>query len=250
LIPYFVVPDIHVGPWRISPFSPLLVSAVLLGTLLALRRGRTHGLSPDLVFRVSFWALVSGLAGAHLAKLTMDHTSLVFSDPMIILKTTRGIRSLGAFFGGLLGAVVYCRLRKVSYFEIFHLLDVIAWALPFAWMVGRLGCALVHDHRGLATTSWIGVRFPEGTRYDLGLIEFLFLIGLSVMFYWLGRKPRVPGFFFALFAIVYGAFRVWLDTLHVQPFRYYGGAVGVALGLIAWRAASVSADRFQSREDA
>ena len=61
-------------------------------------------------------------------------------------------------------------------------LDIIAYAMPIGWMIGRLGCTLAHDHRGLASTSWIAVNFPEGPRYDLGLIEFLFLIGWSLLF--------------------------------------------------------------------
>ncbi|MDP8979305.1 MAG: hypothetical protein M3O35_01795, partial [Acidobacteriota bacterium] len=108
------------------------------------------------------------------------------------------------------------------------------YGLPFAWMIGRLGCALAHDHRGLPSTSWIAVRFPEGPRYDLGLIEFLFLIVLATAFRILDRRPRPVGFFFGLFGVVYGAFRIWLDTLHIQPMRFYGGAAAVLIGLLAF----------------
>jgi phosphatidylglycerol:prolipoprotein diacylglycerol transferase len=101
-------------------------------------------------------------------------------------------------------------------------------------MVGRLGCALAHDHRGLWTTNWIAVKFPEGSRYDLGLIEFLFLIGMAALFWALDRKARPVGFFFALYGVLYGAFRIWLDTLHAEPLRYYEGAAYVVIGLLIW----------------
>jgi phosphatidylglycerol:prolipoprotein diacylglycerol transferase len=101
-------------------------------------------------------------------------------------------------------------------------------------MLGRLGCTLAHDHRGLASTSWIAVKFPEGPRYDLGLIEFLFLIGMVIGFRILDRRPRPVGFFFVLYGVVYGGFRIWLDTLHIQPLRFYGGAIGVSIGLLGW----------------
>jgi prolipoprotein diacylglyceryltransferase len=42
------------------------------------------------------------------------------------------------------------------------------------------------------------------------------------------------GFFFGLFGVVYGGFRIWLDTLHVQPARFYGGAAGVLVGLVGF----------------
>ena len=116
------------------------------------------------------------------------------------------------------------------------MLDTIAFALPFGWMIGRFGCFLAHDHRGDLTASWIAVQFPEGPRFDLGLIEFLFLIVLNGLFYWLDRQPRPVGFFFALFGVVYSAFRIWLDTLHTQPFRFYGGMFGCAVGIAGWLA--------------
>jgi len=101
-------------------------------------------------------------------------------------------------------------------------------------MWGRLGCALAHDHRGLFTDSWMAVRFPEGPRYDLGLIELVFLAGLAGAFWVLDRRARPVGFFFGLYGVVYGGFRIWLDTLHIQPMRFYGGAVGVAVGILGW----------------
>ncbi len=114
------------------------------------------------------------------------------------------------------------------------MLDVITFALPFGWIFGRLGCFLVHDHRGEFTTSWIGILFPEGPRFDLGLIELLFLIPLSGLFLVLDRKPRPTGFFFALFGIVYGGFRIWLDTLALEPFRYFGWILVCLVGSIGW----------------
>jgi phosphatidylglycerol:prolipoprotein diacylglycerol transferase len=233
MIPYFSLPVLRIGSRSITAFGLLLVLAVLVGIAIVLRRAARLKIDRDLMFRMSFWGIVSGLAGAHVAKMAMDYTPQFTADPLIVFRPG-GIRSLGGFIGGLLGATVYCRLRGVSLFETFRLLDVMSFALPFAWMIGRLGCFLAHDHRGHFTNSWIGVRFPEGTRYDLGLIEFIFLIGLSGLFYWLDRRPREVGFFFALFGMVYGVFRVFLDTLHYQPFRFYGGLFGCAVGLAGW----------------
>lgn len=113
-------------------------------------------------------------------------------------------------------------------------LDSIAYAMPIGWMIGRLGCTLAHDHRGNFSTSWIAVNFPEGPRYDLGLIEFLFLIVMVTAFRLLDRRPHPLGFFFGLYGVVYGGFRIWLDTLHVQPMRFYGGIAGVVVGLTGW----------------
>jgi phosphatidylglycerol:prolipoprotein diacylglycerol transferase len=235
MIPYYPEPVFWVGsrPW--PAFSLLLILAVVTGISIVLKRASSQGIERDLMFRMSFWAIVSGLAGAHVAKMAMDYSPQFAANPLIVFQPG-GIRSLGGFIGGLLGVISYCRLRGIAFFETFRLLDVMSFALPFAWTIGRLGCFLAHDHRGNLTTNWMAVQFPEGTRYDLGLIEFIFLIGLSALFYWLDRRPRAVGFFFGLFGMVYGAFRVFLDTLHVQPFRFYGGLFGCAIGLAGWMA--------------
>jgi prolipoprotein diacylglyceryltransferase len=116
------------------------------------------------------------------------------------------------------------------------MLDRIAYVLPFSWMIGRFGCALIHDHVGRSATSWIAVQFPNGPAYDLGLIEFLLLIPLSILFWALGRQPRPAGFFFGLFGVLYGALRAWLDTLEIHPFGWplCAALLGAVTGLIGW----------------
>jgi prolipoprotein diacylglyceryltransferase len=47
-----------------------------------------------------------------------------------------------------------------------RLLDTAAFAVPFAAALGRLGCALAHEHPGRLSKSWLAVRYPGGARYD------------------------------------------------------------------------------------
>lgn len=235
MIPYFPEPVLPLGPIHIHAFGALVAVAVLVGGRIMVRRAHRMGIRAEEMFRLCFWVFVSGLIGAHVAKTVMEDPAFP-TDPTRILTTSVGIRSLGGISGGLIGGLLWCGFRKLSLFETLRRLDIIAYALPFAWMFGRLGCALAHDHRGLPSTSWIAVQFPEGPRYDLGLIEFLFLIGLAILFRVLDRRPRPVGFFFGLYGVVYGGFRIWLDTLHAQPARFYGGAAGVLIGLAGWAA--------------
>jgi phosphatidylglycerol---prolipoprotein diacylglyceryl transferase len=234
MIPYFLQPVLHLGPFEIHAFGVLVVVAVLVGGRMILRRAHGLGIPVAEMFRFCFCMYACGMIGAHLAKTAMDNAPAFLADPSIVLRTSSGVRSVGGLSGGFLGGLLWCRFRRLSFFETLRRLDIVAYALPVAWMIGRLGCALAHDHRGLPSSSWIAVRFPEGPRYDLGLIEFLFLIGLAVTFRALDRRPRPVGFFFGLYGVLYGGFRIWLDTLHLQPMRFYGGAVGVILGVLGW----------------
>jgi phosphatidylglycerol:prolipoprotein diacylglycerol transferase len=234
VIPYYPEPDFRIGPIELHAFGLMLVAAVLLGGYIMVKRACVLKMSGHLMFSVSQWAIACGLIGADLAKFAMDYTPVIRAHPSIVFTTSFGIRSIGGVAGGLMGALICCRLRRVSWFETFRMLDIMAFAMPFAFMVGRLGCALVHDHPGIPSTSWIAVQFPDGPRYDLGLVEFLFLIPMSALFYLLDRKPRPAGFFLALYGVLYGGLRIWLDTLHIQPMRFYEGIALCCLGLTAW----------------
>jgi|HubBroStandDraft_6_1064221.scaffolds.fasta_scaffold08179_2 phosphatidylglycerol:prolipoprotein diacylglycerol transferase len=232
MIPYYAQPVLHLGPFEIHAFGALAALAVVVGGRVILVRAHRKGIPVEQMFRFCFWVYASAMAGAFLSKIAMDPA--VLAHPSNILHTSLGVRSVGGISCGFLAGVAWCLYHRLSLFEAMKRLDIIAYAMPTGWMIGRLGCALAHDHRGIASTSWIAVNFPEGPRYDLGLIEFLFLIGMVTSFHVLDRRPRPVGFFFGLYGVVYGGFRIWLDTLHVQPLRFYGGIAGVVVGLAGW----------------
>jgi|HubBroStandDraft_1064217.scaffolds.fasta_scaffold69579_2 phosphatidylglycerol:prolipoprotein diacylglycerol transferase len=234
MIPYYPQPAIHLGRLSIHAFGVLGALATLLAFWIILRRAHRRGIAMEEMFQFVCVMYLCGLAGAFFASTIMADPQAFVTHPGRVFHVAVGIRSCGGLMGGLLSGLAWSAFRRLSLYETLRRFDVLVYAFPAAWMVGRLGCALAHDHRGLWTTSWIAVRFPEGQRYDLGLIEFIFLIGMSACFWALDRKPRPVGFFFALYAAPYGAFRIWLDTLHAEPLRYYEGATYVVIGLLIW----------------
>jgi len=234
MIPYYTQPVLSLGPFQIHAFGVLAATAVVVGGRVILRRAHCQGIPLEQMFRFCFWVYISAMVGAFLSKTVLEDFHGFLADPGRIFRMSVGVRSVGGISCGFLAGVAWCRYHRLSLFESMRRLDIIAYAMPTGWMIGRLGCALAHDHRGFASTSWIAVGFPEGPRYDLGLIEFLFLIGMVIAFLLLDRKPRPVGFFFGLYGVVYGGFRIWLDTLHQQPARFYGGAAGVVVGLVGW----------------
>ncbi|HEX5227716.1 MAG TPA: prolipoprotein diacylglyceryl transferase family protein [Bryobacteraceae bacterium] len=234
MIPYYPQPVLHLGPLQIHAFGFLAALAVVLGGRVVLLRAHRKGIPAEQMFQFCCWTYLIAMVCAVLSKLMLDNFPAFFVDPVGAFRTNLGFRSFGGIAGGFAGGLLWCRWRRLSFFETMRRFDIVAYATPFAWMIGRLGCTLAHDHRGLWTTSWIAVKFPEGSRYDLGLVEFLFLIAMTIAFRLLDRKPRPVGFYFGLYGVVYGGFRIWLDTLHAQPLRFYGGAVGVLVGLLGW----------------
>ena len=127
--------------------------------------------------------------------------------------------------------------------EIFRFFDAVAYAFPFAWIFGRLGCSFAHDHLGVESASWLAVDFPGGPRFDLGLLELAYTLPLAILFHLLGRRPRATGLYLALFFVLYGPVRFLLDTLRATDVRYggwtpgqYGSLLATLLGLWMLRA--------------
>jgi Prolipoprotein diacylglyceryl transferase len=117
------------------------------------------------MFRFCFWVYACAMIGAYFSKALMDDFPAVLADPARIFSNPLGVRSVGGIACGFLAAVAWCRFHRLSALESLRRLDIIAYAMPVGWMIGRLGCTLAHDHRGLASTSWIAVNFPEGPRW-------------------------------------------------------------------------------------
>ena len=257
MFPYFAQPQIGIGRFILRPFGVLVAISILVGRQMSIRRATRLGMPDVAPDPFALAILVGGFFGARLDKALLDNPRGVWADPMIVLRDWNGIASFGGLLGGLLGGILWMRHLRLTWEQRFQFLDIFAYVFPFAWVFGRLGCALANDHRGVLTNSWLAVRYPDGPRYNLGLIELIFTLLLAALFMLLDRKRRPVGFFFGLLGIVYGLFRLYLDTLHYEPIRYFGvtldqiGAVvtvlvGAAGAALAFRRSRASSDSLRS----
>ncbi|HEY4102249.1 MAG TPA: prolipoprotein diacylglyceryl transferase family protein, partial [Polyangiaceae bacterium] len=101
---------------------------------------------------------------------------------------------------------------------------------PAAWVFGRMGCSVAHDHPGIASDLWFAVQYPGGGRFDLGLYEMLLTIPLALAFLYLRRKPRPWGFYLGAMSIAYAPVRFALDFLRVKESNGLSGAVDPRYG--------------------
>lgn len=236
MLPYFEQPSYTVGPFTIYGYGILTFAAILTGWRLAVRRAGQVGLDAKTASRLCRLMALAGFAGAWMARTQIYAPGTRF-----------GFSSFGGLALGLAAAWVY--LRRSG--ETLRYLDAVAFAFPIAWMIGRAGCFLAHDHPGIRSESWLAVRFPGGPRFDLGLIEALYMLPVAGLFVLLGRRTRPPGFFAGMFLALYGPFRMALDRLHESPSadRWFGAAaavVGVAILLRAYCFSSGSKPKFSS----
>lgn len=238
MFPYVQEPVLRLGPVAIGAFQVLVFVAVVVGYEITVRRAVKRGWDPDDILGIGLWAVFLGFVGSHVLDTLLYEREAFKAHPLVILEFWGTMSSYGGLVGGILGGLLAMRLRKLSGAQMLAFFDLTAFAFPFAWIFGRLGCSLAHDHIGIATTSFLAVRFPDGPRYDLGLLELIWTLVICAAFLLLDRKKRPEGAYVAYFLVLYAPVRFVLDTLRVGDERYFGwtpgqyaSLAGAAIGL-------------------
>lgn len=225
MIPYVELPAISLGPLTVHPFGFLAVTAVVVGTKLAQWRARRLGVDETTLNELIGWVLVGGMAGAHVFERVLYQPSDLIEQPWSLLYFWDGLSSMGGFAGAIVGGLLWKQFRgAVS--SLLPLADIIVSVLPVAWIFARAGCAVVHDHPGIPTSTdnWLAVAYPGGARYDLGLLEMLLAVTLSVAVVSNWRRRRPVGWYVATVSLVYATVRFALDFLRtVESDPRYGG---------------------------
>ncbi len=253
MIPFLDLPPIALGPITIQPFGLSVAAAALIGLAIAQKRYTRYGLDAELGERLSWWAVGGGFIGAHLFAVLFYFPGQLLRDPLLLLRLWDHISSFGGMVGGAIGGALFLKYRapKMDERTRWSYLDAAAVAFAVSLMIGRIGCAMVHDHPGRVTDFPLAVSLGTPTAqalianayaganaagelplpaslstlgfHDLGLYELLYLAVIVLPVMWLlDRTPRRPGFFVVVFAALYMPVRFALDFLRVSDATYLG----------------------------
>ena len=217
-IPYVQLPPIRLFRVPIQPFGVLVGIGLIVGYLLGRRRAAVTGLDPQAATDGMIIAVLGALVMAHIIDVVLYYPEEVRANPLVLLTIWSDISSVGGFLGGGLGLYFYCNWRGLP---LRPYVDATVFGLVPAWIFGRMGCAVAHDHLGGPTHFFLGVRFPDGiVRHDLGFEEMLFAALLTVVLYTLRRVRPFEGFHTAVVLLLYAPVRFLLDFLRVADRTY------------------------------
>jgi phosphatidylglycerol:prolipoprotein diacylglycerol transferase len=222
VIPYIEHPVLDLGFYRLEAFRTLVLMAIVTQFVIVVRRAPRFGIEREDASRWIAWAVGCGLFGAHVFDALAYYPETVRENPLELLRFWGNLSSTGGMLFGLAGLVGVMTVQRVDRGRIVAFVDLTLFALPFTLALGRLGCGLQHDHLGVASTSPFAVAFPDGPRFDLGLLEFFVCVGIGALFLVLARRPRPSGFYAALFFSLYAPARFGLDALRTGDARYLG----------------------------
>jgi phosphatidylglycerol:prolipoprotein diacylglycerol transferase len=229
LIPYIQAPEKTlvedlplIGPLKLQVFGPLVATGVIIGWKRCLAYAKKKDIDEFLFRDYLFWMLVAAFVISHLVSVIFYFPDQIKKDPLVLIQVWNGLSSVGGFFGAALGMIWYLKKHKQP---IIVYADATIYGLLIGWCFGRMGCSLVHDHPGkvvpegtfLAVGPW-----PDGTwRYDLGLLELMFAVTLTLVLYvGIDVHKRRPGWLVGVVTTAYAPFRFFLDFFRTdEPSR-------------------------------
>ena len=259
MLPYVRVDDLTILGFHLHPFGMLVTLAIFVGTALARWRARQRGFDLQKLESFIGWMLFVGFASAHALDEILYRPHEVLHRPWSLLFFWQGIGSFSGFFGALVGIVLWRHfearpwrtiaglsfskiVRRPKALPILPFADLILSVFPLAWIFGRAGCSIAHDHPGTRAGSdaLLAVAYPGTTpgitdgpgphvtlgpvtfieghfpRYDLGLLELLLAVGISLVCVALWRRRRATGTYAIVVSLVYAPARFLLDFLRIE----------------------------------
>ena len=246
------------GPilWRIGPitirwYGLLIATAVLIGVVLSQYLAKRRHVNPDLVSDLSIWLVIGAIPAARLYYVLFEWSEYAQHPDRIIAIWQGGIAIHGAILGGLTAALIFAKLKQVSFWQ---LADLVAPALILGQAIGRWGNFFNSEAFGGPTNlPWKLYIPPERRPSELANFEYfhptflyeslwnlmVFSLLITLFFRGLQGKPRLKvGTLFLFYLAAYSCGRLWIeglrtDSLMLGPLRIAQlvSLTGIILGL-------------------
>lgn len=216
---------LSIGPFTVHGYGLMIAIGILMALFVGEKRAKNRNLSGDEIYNLTFVCAVFGFLGAKLLFCIIEWKNFI-KDPWSIL-SSNGFVVYGGIILGVFGGWVWCRFRKLAFWEYF---DIVMPSVAIAQGFGRIGCFLAGCCYGRETNSWCGIAFtnsnfaPNGVKMiptQLISAAGMLLIAFALMRFAKNRKhPGTVGF---LYLILYSIGRFGVEFLRND----YRGEIGI-----------------------
>jgi phosphatidylglycerol:prolipoprotein diacylglycerol transferase len=240
MIPYFEWKTIGIGPLTLQVWGMWVALGMALSLFFIRKRARQYHLKGDLLFDQAIWMIVLGLVFSRLFEVVFYDPAFYFSQPFEIVKIWHGgLSSFGGLLGAVIGFFVFWFRKNMSKMDILSSVDIFSFSALFGWIVGRIGCLMIHDHWGAHSNCPWAIVTSEGPRLEMAMLEILGLLPLALLF-WLSRnKQKSDGWYTSILFMYYGVLRFILDFYRATDIsgadaRYLGLTPGHYSGILVF----------------
>ncbi len=226
-------------------YGVLIGLGFVLGILLCARRAKRFGLREDDVYDVMIWLIPCSILGARLYYVLFQLDYYLQHPDELFAIWNGGIAIYGGVIGGILAVWLTCRRKKIP---VLAMMDNLSYGLLVGQIIGRWGNFMNREAFGAETDVFcrMGLTAPDGTTvyvHPTFLYESLWNLGVLLFLLWFDRKGkrRFDGHCVALYFLLYGIGRFWIEGLRTDSL-YIGGTgirVSQALSLVLVIASAV-----------
>ena len=216
---------IELGPFDVRYYGLAYVVAVIAAVLISGHRWADRGGDKRVAEDVAVWGFPAGLIGGRIYFVLTSWNEVPDEWWGVFAIWQGGLGLPGGIAGGVLVGIY--RLRKLGV-PVAPFLDCAAPGLLVAQAIGRVGNWFNQELFGRPTDlPWALEIDPENrpdryadaaTFHPTFLYEILWDLGLAAALIWIGHHLRIrPPGLFALYLAGYAAFRIFNETLRVDP---------------------------------
>jgi phosphatidylglycerol:prolipoprotein diacylglycerol transferase len=246
---------VQIGPLTLRWYGLLIASAVLIGVTLSQYLAKRRHINPDIIGDIAIWLVVGAIPAARLYYVLFEWSNYANNPGKIFAIWEGGIAIHGAILGGVAAAAIFCRLKKISFWQV---ADLIAPSLILGQAIGRWGNFFNSEAFGNPTDLPWKLYIPPSNRppgyinfeyfhptflYEslwnlmvFGILMFLFFRSLQ------GLRLKT-GTLFLVYVVTYSLGRFWIEGLRTDSLMLgwlrmaqMVSLVGITLGLLglAW----------------
>lgn len=238
----------RIGSLVIRWYGVLIAVAIVLGLQLSQRLATYRRVKPEIMGDLAIWLVLGAIPCARLYYVLFqwDYYSQHLDQVATIWRG--GIAIHGAILGGMLAAVIFSRLKKVSFWQ---LADLVAPSLILGQAIGRWGNFFNSEAFGDPTDLPWKLFIPPENRppayrssayfHPTFLYESLWnLMVLGILLALFLRFPRAKrGTIFLVYTLTYSLGRLWIeglrtDSLMLGPLRIAQvvSLIGIGVGIL------------------
>ena len=212
-----------IGAFEVRWYGIMVVLAVVALIAIALREAKRVGLAEEHIYSVGLWGIIGGIIVSRLLHV-IDKWGYYMAHPGQIIGF-EGLTVYGAVLGALLAVLIYCWVKKISFWLLG---DVIAPGAILGQAIGRIGCLMNGCCYGLPTSLPWGVVYTNPSSYcpldetfqPTQIYHLIWnLIGFGILWS-LRRRLKPQGSLFLLYLALYAAGDLSIRFVRVgEPFR-------------------------------
>ena len=239
---------LKIGPVTLHAYGLMIAIGVLAALHIAEYRAPKNGMDKELIFPLTMNCVITGILGAKIMFCIVGWREFL-KNPLAMLGAD-GLVVYGGIIGGILCGVVYCRIKKQSFWDCF---DVALPSVAVAQGFGRIGCFMAGCCYGEETNAWYGITFshsnyaPNGVKLiPTQLLSSAGMFLIAGLLFWYAYHAKKAGQIGAAYMILYSVGRFCVEFLRGDLERGSVGALSTSqfisvfivlagIGLWIWR---------------